>query len=811
MQLNAHRRAWIRRIRSRVAQAVRDFALCRHGGAMLYSGAVAIGLLTTMGATMTNYAWHEAQNAELRSAMRAAISTTAQLLPRVTESAVEEMIRERTAAVLAGLVEGLGIDKDDITIAYDAATRIIRITIGGQATIRYDTLWGADTNAGQGAALPNETVAVTVDIDRYEIAVAADVTRSMASQFGTPAVVKMTALQDAIDAAIDIVESRNLETTSSMTMALVPFGHVVNVADTSGAGETADKRRYAHMLGGAAVGTAGVDGTTGHWVDTFHHYGAGGAMGPLLEQTLPIFETPANWDLRQTMAPDVSTQAPAVGTWNVNGDDFWNGCVMARWGAYWNVDARPAAWDPNDASNWPASGDVNGWTPASTALTGEPFHLSDAPPAMADPNTRFTAYSYPDSRIGGPADARLEAILYETLHPNDVDGTLINQLANYRGDNNWAHRGRASGGDGSAYCPANAVLPLTDAVATLRASATALETLGQLRVGMNTRSGGTYLHLGVVWGLRTLSPLWRDVWSATDAAGAARPLTPCATGETGTHCQSDVEKVILLVTDGSNDFPPRGGGWGPVNEARPNENPGQPAQAYCAMLENIDGAASYNDIFDTQDSTVFDAEFDLDGAGTFTGAKLTPLINAITRIVDPAASNADKMNWATALSGETPWQLFRGDGGFADNLPGASLNLGGRPVFNGYACRLTSAFGPYGRVDDSVQVGGDPVADVAPWQAAGDWTATRTQAIGTLDDWLDDACALAGDRGVRIRAIYIGNSTGATNIGNINRLRQCAIAAGGANGDVLVAPDATSLENAFERIFTVRRNVRFLN
>ena len=778
---------------------------------MLYAGAVAIGLLTTMGATMTNYAWHEAQNAELRSAMRAAISTTAQLLPRVTESAVEEMIKERTAQVLAGLVEGLGVDKDDITIAYDAATRIIRITIGGQATLRYDTLWGASDPNAQGTALPNQTVAVTVDIDRYEIAVAADVTRSMRSQFGTPAVVKMTALQDAIDAAIDIVESRNLETTSSMTMALVPFGHVVNVADTSGAGETADKRRYAHMLGGAAVGTAGVDGTTGHWVDTFHHYGAGGAMGPLLEQTLPIFETPANWDLRQTMALDVSTQAPAVGTWNANGDDFWNGCVMARWGAYWNVDARPAAWDPNDASNWPASGDVNGWTPASTALTGEPFHLSDAPPAMADPNTRFTAYSYPDSRIGGPADARMEAILYETLHPNDVDGTLINQLANYRADNSWAHRGRATGGDGSAYCPANAVLPLTDTVATLRTSATALQTLPQLRVGMNTRSGGTYLHLGVVWGLRTLSPLWRDVWSATDAAGAARPLTPCAAGETGTHCQSDVEKVILLVTDGSNDFPPRGAGWGPVNEARPDENPQQPAQAYCTTLENIDGGASYNDIFDTQDSTVFDAEFDLDGAGAFTGAKLTPLINAITRVVDPAASNADKLNWATALSGETPWQLFRGDGGFADNLPGASLNLGGRPVFNGYACRLTSAFGPYGRVGDSVQVGGDPVAAVSAWQPAGDWTATRTQAVDTLNTWLDDACALAGDRGVRIRAIYIGNSTGATNIGNINRLRQCAIAAGGANADVLVAPDATSLENAFERIFTVRRNVRFLN
>ena len=50
-----------------------------------------------------------------------------------------------------------------------------------------------------------------------------------------------------------------------------------------------------------------------------------------------------DWNLRRTgVVVDVSRQAPSLdtgagpGRWVVDDEDFWNGCVMARWGAYWD-------------------------------------------------------------------------------------------------------------------------------------------------------------------------------------------------------------------------------------------------------------------------------------------------------------------------------------------------------------------------------------------------------------------------------------------------------------------------------------------
>ena len=145
-------------------------------------------------------------------------------------------------------------------------------------------------------------------------------------------------------------------------------------------------------------------------------------------------------------------------------------------------------------------------------------------------------------------------------------------------------------------------------------------------------------------------------------------------------------------------------------------------------------------------------------------------------------------------------------------------------------------FGPYGRVDDRVLVGSSetlpatpvaPIADVAPFNlegltsaVAGDGTPgsgsfgdgdLHTTMAGRLDDWFVDSCRIAGVRRVRVNAIFIGDTDSAAR--QIATLERCVDAAGGTPGrqDVFVTPDAQAIEDAFVELFTIRRNLRFLN
>ena len=115
------------------------------------------------------------------------------------------------------------------------------------------------------------------------------------------------------------------------------------------------RREYIGHVEDRRQGALRARDTVGHWVDSFHSYGTGDDMGPLVSRDLPDFLAPADWNLRRSESEDVSGQVPSPGTWNVEGGDFWNGCVMARWGAYWDPAARPVFWDSGDPDNWPAS------------------------------------------------------------------------------------------------------------------------------------------------------------------------------------------------------------------------------------------------------------------------------------------------------------------------------------------------------------------------------------------------------------------------------------------------------------------------
>ena len=449
-------RAWAERL----ARSLVAFARSRKSGAMFIGGSLAMLSMASVGGMMANYGWREAQEEEIDAALRAGVSASAHFM-RGNLTTAEDQIKQRVADFMRGLLGDVTIAKDDIVVDHDFSTNRTTIKVEGNATYAFKNLWAAG-RAGVPASLTGEQVIVEFDASQFEFALALDISSSMGIKPAGWSVTRLDALKDAIGAIAQTVDDVSKANPGIVTVSLVPYSNVVNVADTSGSNRTDAKERYVRMLSGAEYSAQTSRDTQGHWVDTFHSYGTGDDMGPLASRGLPDFLTATDWNLRQAEAADVSAQAIDVGIWNTRGEDFWNGCVMARWGAYWDPNARPVIWDPADTDNWPAKKTMAGWEPGSTGIHDLPLHLSDAPPDANDPNTRFTAYSWPDANIHGFADASLDRVIHKTLDP--TFNPYFTDLP--RSENHWHLRSLDRGG--RLLCPEAFVVPLTDDLTTLR-------------------------------------------------------------------------------------------------------------------------------------------------------------------------------------------------------------------------------------------------------------------------------------------------------------------------------------------------------
>ena len=829
--VTAKARLWM----ERVARTFVAFVRSRKSGAMLIGGSLAMVTMATFGGLVSNYGWREAQEEEIVAALRAGVSASAHFM-RGDLTAAEDDIKERVAGFMRGLLGDVTITKDDIIVDHDPSTNRTSIQISGNAKYAFKNLWAAGA-AGGPETLTGTQVTVEFDASQYEFALALDISPSMGYRPWGWSVTRLDAMKDAIRTIAQTVDNVSKTNPGAVTLSLVPYSNAVNVADTSGMSRTEAKERYVRMLTGAEYSTQTSRDTEGHWVDTFHHYGTSDDMGPLASRNLPAFLTITDWDLHQPATEDVSDQVPTVvGTWSIEGEDFWNGCVMARWGAYWDPDARPVIWDPADPGNWPARKTVTGWEPGSAGIQDLPLHLSDAPPDASDPHTRFTAYSWPDARIHGFADGSLSDVLHTTFNAS-FDPTLFG-FGLPTSENHWHLRAQDRGG--SLLCPEAFIVPLTDDLATLQAA----NSFDPVQVHSITRSGQTFLHLGIVWGLRTLSPLWRDVWNTKSVSGDDLPRTPCLDGEAKQGCSHLVEKAIVIVSDGANYFgtPQRGRSFWAFDPAKAiTRNPSWDL-ANCEAFFNRPGYGDYVSAMSDEDATTFASNFDVDPSGAFTPTGLSvvldgfqavhPIVSKLNPLIpgDQSVINAYRAVWENALQDMTPWQLFRG---YDDTSPTKSTDATdvlvdpanvfgfvGRPVQNGHFCRPMTPFSAYGRADELVRVGdAQPVSDVAPfsvptwlWSSpAGD---LQNRITSRLDDWFREACDLAGRRGVRIHAIYIGDDKTPYEQDAIALMEECVDAGFGSSpviAEVNVTPTAQELKDAIEDIMDIRRTLRFVD
>ena len=827
------------------------FVRARHGGVIIAGGMWMIALVMIPGGmAMANYAWREAQWEELRSAARAAVAAAGPLLAGVGNPQTEAQIQARVAAVSGALLPNLRVSASDVDVTYDAATDVT--TIGVEGVYRFDNIW----QAGGGDETVNVSVRTRLEYERYEIAAALDVSQSMDETFAGSTDVKLRGLKDAMTNVLNTLATTT-NTPGSMLMSVVPFSSLVNVADTCHAdpftgqcraARSPGKERYVRMLAGAKptmaatladarVAKAAAEG--GHWVDSFHQYGYGTSLGPLKRQFLPQdLLDDRDWDLRRKdVNIDVSSQIPNVSDWKVDDEDFWNGCVMARWGAYWDPAARPAGWQQTDQNNWPATKAVDGWSQASAALpAGTPLHLGDAPPNAGDPNTLFTAYSWPDARVSGSADHLLQHAMTEMLNPGGTWYYLPIVNFTSAADNDWSRSGSPGG---ALLCPTVPITPLSEDTTTLQEAVDALKTIEPYRYGSTLSVSGTYLNLGIVWGLRTLSPLWRGVWDVKDMQGTDRPGIPCAPGEQSSACDTGLTKSILIVSDGGN-YP---GNFIRTRAQSPSANWNADWGDYFCDLGNVSSVQDYHDAAVQQTESDFNERFKIpyatgdwiDTQGQLNAAGMDHFADAYLRSDRDAGNSARRADIVSTLGAmtppPTPWQLFRGrDPDVVDAMvaTGTGFGMDGRPALIDHRCKPSSIFGPYGRIDDLVYVGDTgspiPVPDVAPFELAsvpssvvqpgspwtGNFASLRDEITERLDDWFVESCRLAGERRVRVNAIYIGAQTAQA---NINLLEDCIDAAGGDpnEDEVFVTPTSADLSDAFAEIFTVRRNLRLLD
>lgn len=910
----------------RTLRTLRAYAVSRRGAGMLVTGAFSLLVLAGVGSLMTNYAWREAQWVELREATRAAVMAAGHLLGDTTTEA-RQKAKEKIAGFVEGLVDDLEVGADGVGIVVDGD--VIAVSITGQYP--FDGLWAPD----RGPEQVSDTVRVRFDSAPREIALAVDMSGSMKRNLvgGRSAIDVQYTGMERIAGIMRMLKQPGMGDEAEFMASVVPFGMTVRAADlcrTPGhtdrmpsqcdQDENERKRTYVRLLAGAEADFADTmanarrardDDKGGHWVDAYVHYGAGTDMGPLHRQYLPdsLLDN-GNWNLdRRDVAIDVSAQVPSLGTWTVNDTDFWNGCVMARWGAYWHPDARPDNWDPAEPTNWPARAPVAGWGAAGAALPADtPLHLSDAPPDDADPHTLFTAFSYPDARIGNAADFQVQWAMANALAAYDQqyrDGGFTYRRAAARWRfvgkpvNDWSVPGQR-GWKGcvnvpvmelthdrdyvlthgawmkdwvkstaiTGFKPAHTLADCDDIVANTPGIGSSDFSDGECR---SPFAGGTQPHLGIVWGLRALSPLWQDVWDVTDARGVARPAVRCV-GGLPEGCVRNLTKTLVLITDN----PPYWGeaqrtrlGWDGIVDGGYTDNQDVHPPALSWMCD-YDGHGSstanafarrylrvaqhsepddFNEEFVTRLTAASGgnsgfrpgtARFNADGREWIADAFFWIGRRIGTHVPGERAARESEMEQALEALDPTPWQMFWGlDPEVVDALvePDNGFGLAGRPTKYMNLCRLNSAFGMYGMLDDHVHVGkddnGDPIAPilgVAPFAAAeafqddpdADWHPSWDDFTGSpgrrpipnwmarnrLDEWLVEACRLVGLRGVELKVVQMSRDGDRDLV-----FERCITAAGGVvDSDLIVAQSSDDyLDWLAEQLPSTEGRLQFVN
>ena len=182
---------------------------------MVVTAAVALVLMLTSGVALSNYAWREAQWQELQAVTRAAVSAAGPMLARAGSVVGNQEISERVAKFMSGLMPGLSVDASKITIDRDA-DEVISVAV--RARYAFQDIFGY--SGGGDAETVTTAVRVKLEVNRYEVAVATDISHSMLSTLSAQKT-KLQALKDAFAAAIAAMKVQAANNPGSMMVSVV--------------------------------------------------------------------------------------------------------------------------------------------------------------------------------------------------------------------------------------------------------------------------------------------------------------------------------------------------------------------------------------------------------------------------------------------------------------------------------------------------------------------------------------------------------------------------------------------------------------
>ena len=203
---------------------------------MFIGGSLAMLTMASVGGMVSNYGWREAQEEEIDAALRAGVSASAHFM-RGNLTTAEDQIKERVADFMRGLPGDVSIAKDDIVIDHDFLTNRTTIKVEGNATYAFKNL-RADGRVNDPESLTGEQVIVEFDASQFEFALALDISKSMGVKPTGWSVTRLDALKDAINTIAQTVDAVSKTNPGIVTVFLVPYSNVVNVADTSGMSQT---------------------------------------------------------------------------------------------------------------------------------------------------------------------------------------------------------------------------------------------------------------------------------------------------------------------------------------------------------------------------------------------------------------------------------------------------------------------------------------------------------------------------------------------------------------------------------------------
>lgn len=502
---------------------LRHFQSDERGAFLVLFGVLAIVLVATSGAVVDYTAIEQA-----RTRGQVALDTAALgLQPTIYDTtATQATLKTESENLLVQQLNTSGGEGWAIcdAMAIPPCVRVDNVTIDeSEGTLHLEAMLKIPTSFVSLIGFPSIQAKLVSEATRkklnLEVAMVLDNSGSMAWYS------RMTKLKAAATCAINVLfngdcaNNSTLSTSTDVSIGIVPFTEFVNVGTANKTASWMDQTGQS-SIANDNFDDDDYDGTpyTGA-VDRLSLYAnlENTSWKGCVEARVSPYDTddtvPSSGSPDTLFAPAFAPDEPDSGFYNSYIEDEPSTCPQAPKWVWTQVKKKCNKKATNDSSYNSAT---------CTGTTTNTYVQTSETGAITNPSTQPTSlYNNPATctnkyKSSGSGSNRTNT-LTRTCNYYFSNRELQERLCKYNG----AYASASWGGGPNADCPDNALLPLSNVKATVKA-----------KIGAMVADGGTNIHQGAIWGFHMLSP--------------TEPLTQGDAYDTATS------KVMIIMTDGEN-------------------------------------------------------------------------------------------------------------------------------------------------------------------------------------------------------------------------------------------------------------------